>query len=213
MKKTRICMIRHGETDWNKERRIQGQIDIPLNETGQAQAMAMAFDASQHEDAFDAIYCSDLSRAYSTASALANRCQLEVVERENLRERHYGIFQGVVKDDAESQYPDAYALYAKCDLHYDFENGESLVDFSQRVHEAFEWIVKHHQQQNVAVVCHAGLLDVMYRSAKGKPLETPRDFDIPNCALNWFHFDSEGWHLDAWDDHHYLAHVITESVE
>jgi len=213
MKKTRICIIRHGETDWNKERRIQGQIDIPLNETGHAQALAMAFDVAQHHDAINAIYSSDLARAYATASVLAQRSQMEVCEREDLRERHYGIFQRVVKDDAEAQYPEAYALYSKRDLHYDFENGESLIDFSQRVHDAFEWIAHHHQQETVAVVCHAGLLDIMYRSAMGKPLNTARDFDIPNCALNWFHFDAGSWHLDAWDDHHYLSQVITESVE
>jgi len=213
MNETRICIIRHGETDWNKERRIQGQLDISLNKSGHAQALAMAFDVAQHQDAFDAIYSSDLSRAYATASALAQRCQLEVCEREDLRERHYGIFQGVVKDEAGSQYPEAFALYSNRDLDYDFENGESLIDFSQRVHNAFESIIRQHQQDNIAVVCHAGLLDIMYRSAKDKPLDTERDFVIPNCALNWFRYDGKDWHLDAWDDHHYLSDVIMESVE
>lgn len=211
--KTRVCIIRHGETDWNRERRIQGQIDIPLNETGQAQAMAMSFDVAQHQDAFSAIYSSDLSRARVTAEALARRSELEVTCKPQLRERHYGIFQGVVKDEAQAQLPEAYALYERRDLDYDFENGESLSSFSRRVHEIFEWIARHHQQQNVAVVCHAGLLDVMYRSATARPLDTARDFDIPNCALNWFHYDAGHWHLDAWDDHHYLSQVITESVE
>lgn len=211
--KTRICIIRHGETDWNRERRIQGQIDIPLNEDGRAQAMAMAFDVSQHQDAFSAIYSSDLARAFETASILAMRCEIEVKARIDLRERHYGIFQNVVKDDAETKYPEAYALYTARDVNYDFETGESLRAFNKRVHDAFDWIVRHHCGKTVAVVCHAGLLDIMHRSATNKPLDIERDFDIPNCALNWFHHDDKGWHLDAWDDHHYLTNVIMDSVE
>jgi len=211
---TRICIIRHGETDWNQERRIQGQIDIPLNETGRAQAMAMSFDAAlHHHQTFAAIYSSDLARAFETASALAQRCELDIIKRQNLRERHYGVFQNVVKDEAEAQYPDAHALYIARDVDYDFETGESLKAFAQRTLDAFDWISRHHEGKTVAVICHAGLLDVMYRSATGQPLHTPRDFVIPNCALNWFHHDGKGWHLDAWDDHHYLTTVLMDSVE
>jgi len=213
MNKTRICIIRHGETDWNNERRIQGQIDIPLNETGHAQALAMAFNVAQHQAAFSAVYSSDLSRACATAGALAQIFRMEVRKREDLRERHYGIFQGIAKDEAKTLHPEAYALYSKRDVQYNFGSGESLIDFSQRVHNAFKWIAGMHKQENVAVICHAGLLDIMYRTAKDKPLDAPRDFDIPNCALNWFHYDGKNWHLDAWDDHHYLSHVIKESVE
>jgi len=208
---THICIIRHGETDWNQEGRIQGQIDIPLNEAGRAQALAMAFNAAHHR--FTAIYSSDLARAQETARALAEREGHEVICIPELRERHYGIFQNVVKDEAGRQYPEAYALYMARDLHYDFENGESLQQFSERVLTAFDWLVRHHSGEKIGVICHAGLLDVMYRIATGRPLETPRDFDIPNCALNWFSHDGQGWHLNAWDDHHHLTHVLLNSVE
>jgi len=211
--KTRICIIRHGETDWNKEQRIQGQIDIPLNSEGRAQAMAMAIDVSQHQDAFSAIYSSDLARAYETATTLASRCKLDVVTRIELRERHYGIFQNVVKSEAEKQYPLAYQHYVRRDVDYDFETGESLKNFYSRVVDMFEWIVKHHSGENVAVICHAGLLDIMHRNVNKQPLNTERDFNIPNCALNWFHHNGFKWHLDAWDDHHYLSRVIMDSVE
>lgn len=208
---TRICIIRHGETDWNRERRIQGQIDIPLNETGRAQALAMAFNAAHHS--FSAIYSSDLKRTMETAHALAERDGHQVIALEKLRERHYGIFQNVVKDDAEAQYPEAYALYNARDLHYNFENGESLEAFAQRTLDIFLWLAHHHQNQLIAVVCHAGLLDIMYRVATDRPYETARDFHIPNCALNWFHYDGQRWHLEAWDDHHHLAHVLMDAVE
>lgn len=208
---TRICIIRHGETDWNRQRRIQGQIDIPLSEIGRAQALAMAFNAAHHN--FSAIYSSDLKRAEQTATALAEREGHEVITLEALRERHYGIFQNVVKDEAEEQYPDAYVHYKNRDLHYDFENGESLTLFAKRTLDIFLWLARHHEKQQIAVICHAGLLDVIYRTATGRSLEIERDFVIPNCALNWFHHDGQGWHLETWDDHHHLSDVLMDSVE
>ena len=90
---TRICFIRHGETDWNVEKRIQGHTDISLNEVGRAQALAMAFNAAHQR--FHAIYSSDLLRAQETAQVLAQREDHPVKLLPQLRERHYGIFQGI----------------------------------------------------------------------------------------------------------------------
>src|SRR5512143_229699 len=105
--RTRICIIRHGETDWNVERRIQGHTDIPLNETGRAQALAMAFNAAHQR--FDASYSSDLSRARETAQALAQREGHEVKLLPQLRERHFGLFQGMTAAEAAARFPDAHA--------------------------------------------------------------------------------------------------------
>ena len=212
---TRICFIRHGETDWNVEKRIQGQIDIALNETGRAQAMAAAFNAAHHN--FTAVYSSDLMRAHETACAVAEGRSLEVVKLEVLRERHYGIFQEIKAVDGETLYPEAFAHYKARDFHYDFETGESMEVFAQRVGEAVRYLTRHHTGQTIVAVTHAGVLDIIYRKATGRPLHTPRDFVIPNCALNWFHFDQDGdehgWHLEAWDDHHHLSKVELDSVE
>lgn len=213
---TRICFIRHGETDWNVGKRIQGQTDIPLNETGRAQALAMAFNAAHYN--FSAIYSSDLSRARETAQVLADRFELEVKTLPQLGERHYGIFQGITRDEGAERYPDAYTLYLARDFEYDFETGESMQRFADRINEAVDWLTRHHSGQTIAAVSHAGVLDIIYRKATGRPLHTPRDFVIPNCALNWFHFDNQGgigqgWHLEAWDDHHHLAKVELDSVE
>lgn len=213
---TRICFIRHGETDWNLEKRIQGQIDIPLNETGRAQALAMAFDAARYE--FTTIYSSDLSRAKQTAEALAEGCNLEVKTTPQLRERHFGIFQEMTKDGASARYPEAYARYEARDIEYGFETGESLRALSERVAQAVEWLTSQHTGHTIAVVTHAGVLDILYRRATGRALHAPRDFVIPNCGLNWFHFDNQcsggkGWHLEAWGDHHRLVDVGLESIE
>jgi len=211
---TRICFIRHGETDWNVEKRIQGQIDIPLNETGRAQALAMAFSAAHHN--FDAIYSSDLMRARNTANMLAARRGLDVKILPPLRERHFGIFQGLTAAEGKVSQPEAHARYLARDPDYDFETGESMASLAKRVEAAVQEMTQHHAGHTIAAVTHGGVLDILYRKATGKPLHKPRDFNIPNCALNWFHFDghgSDGWHLEAWDDHHYLAKVIKESAE
>ncbi len=213
---TRICFIRHGETDWNLARRIQGQTDIPLNETGQAQALAMAGNAARYE--FAAIFSSDLRRAYDTAQLVAAMRGIEVKKLPRLRERHFGIFQGITADEGALRHPQAYAHYKARNPEYDFETGESMLRFAERVNMAVETMVRQHCDQTVAAVCHAGVLDILYRKATGRPLDTPRDFVIPNCALNWFRFeirdgDAPGWHLEAWDDRDHLARVLLESAE
>lgn len=208
---TRICFIRHGETDWNAAKRIQGQTDIPLNEPGRTQALAMAVNAAHHD--FSAIYSSDLSRAYETAQTVASRRGLEVKRLPQLRERHFGIFQGLTADEGAQRHPEAYAHYRSREPDYDFETGESLMQFAKRVGTAVEAMARQYHGGMIAAVCHAGVLDIVYRKATGRPLHTPRDFAIPNCALNWFRIDSRGWHLEAWDDHHHLAEVLMESVE
>ena len=208
---TRICIIRHGETDWNVQKRIQGHTDVPLNEVGRTQALAMAFNAAHQR--FHAIYSSDLIRTVETARMLAQREDQEVKLLPQLRERHYGIFQGMTAAQGAERYPLAYAHYQARDLDYDFESGESLRQFALRVTDGIEWMVRHHTGQTIAAVSHSGVLDIIYRRATGRPLHTPRDFKIPNCALNWFQFDGHGWHLEAWGDRHHLHEVLTEPPE
>ena len=208
---TRLCIIRHGETDWNLERRIQGHTDVPLNATGRAQALAMAYNAGQHH--FSALYSSDLGRAMETALALAEREGLEIRPLPQLRERHYGVFQGITADEAARLKPQAYRHYIARDPHYDFETGESLLRFVARVQEGIDWMARHHVGETICAVSHGGVLDILYRQATGRPLESPRDFVIPNCALNWFHIDAHGWHLERWADRHHLLQVLVETPE
>jgi len=130
-----------------------------------------------------------------------------------LRERHFGIFQGITAAQGAALYPAAYAHYVERDLDYDFETGESLRRFADRVADGIDWMVRHHSGQTIAAVSHSGVLDVIYRRATGRPLHTARDFKIPNCGLNWFHFDGQGWHLEAWGDRHHLHEVLSEPPE
>ena len=208
---TRICFVRHGETDWNVEKRIQGLTDIPLNEKGRAQAVAMAFNAGHVS--FKALYSSDLVRAVDTARALTEREGQTVRLLPQLRERNFGIFQGLTAAEGAARYPEAYKRYVDRDLHYDFETGESLLDFAARVGEAVDQMVCHHPGETLAAVTHGGVLDILFRKATGRPLSAPRDFKIPNCGLNWFRFDGQGWHLESWGDRHHLESVLTETPE
>jgi probable phosphoglycerate mutase len=208
---TRICFVRHGETDWNAEKRIQGHIDVPLNETGRAQALATAFGVAHHK--FAAVYSSDLARAWSTAQAAAERLGLALKAAPGLRERHYGIFQGLTADEGARLHPEHHARYAARDLDHPFGDGESLRRFAARVVAAVDDLVRHHAGETVLAVCHGGVLDVIYRRATGRTLEAPRDFKIPNCALNWFEFDAHGWHLRHWADRHHLERVLEQVVE
>lgn len=208
---TQLCIIRHGETDWNAQGRIQGHTDVPLNATGRAQALAMAFNAAHHR--FNAIYSSDLLRASETAQMLAQREDHTVKLLPQLRERHFGIFQGLTAAQGAERHPEAYMHYVARDLEYDFGTGESLHAFAERVTAGIAWLVRHHSGQTLAVVSHSGVLDVVYRRATGRPFSAPRDFKIPNCGLNWFHIDGQGWHLESWADRHYLNEVLTEPPE
>lgn len=208
---TRICFIRHGETDWNIEKRIQGHIDIPLNRTGRAQALAMGYYAAHHR--FSALYSSDLTRAMDTARAIAEIVGLEVQRLPQLRERNYGIFQGITAAEGAVRYPEAHAHYVARNPDYDFESGETLRALVARIEAGIDWMLRHHQGQTLCAVSHGGVLDIIYRKATGRPLHTPRDFSIPNCALNWFLFDEYGWHLEKWADRHHLENVLVEVAE
>src|SRR5258708_2650508 len=130
MRSTRLCLVRHGETAWNAEARVQGQLDVPLGETGLAQARAVA--SALRSESFSAIYSSDLMRARQTAAPAAKRLGLEVFLDPRLRERHYGVFQGMTYAEAKERVPEGYARFRAKDPQYDFATGESLSRFNRR---------------------------------------------------------------------------------
>ena len=195
---TRICLVRHGETEWNAERRIQGQIDIGLNDTGRRQAQAAGRWLKRADIA--ALYSSDLKRAWNTAQAIGAEIGLQPVPTPEMRERCYGIFQGLTYAEAQAKYPDGYAAFEGRNADYAFENGESLKAMFARVTGRLREIAAAHPGQNVAVVLHGGVLDIVNRFVRGNPLEMPRDFLIPNAGINWISMLDGAWHLDAWGE-------------
>jgi len=202
MRPTRLCIVRHGETDWNAGKRVQGQIDVPLSAVGHAQARATG-NALRNEG-FAALYSSDLIRARQTAEAAAHLAHLPLQAEPGLRERHYGIFQGLTYAEAEVRYPAEYARHKARDPRFAPDGGESLLDFAARLAVAFDTIVRRHAGAAVAIFTHGGVLDILHRQATGRPLDAPRDFAIPNCGINWIEVTNGCWTLLSWAERDHL---------
>jgi probable phosphoglycerate mutase len=205
---TRLCLIRHGETAWNAEGRVQGQLDIPLSPAGLAQAKAVA--AALKGESFDAIYSSDLVRVRQTAQPTAEQLKKNVLLDERLRERHYGVFQSITYAEAKERFPEDYARFRAKDLDFDFETGESLKAFNERSLAVIDEIVGGNSGKSILVFTHGGVLECLYRHATGRGLTTPRDFEIPNAALNRVSFGPQGWRVEAWADIHHLSVTLDD---
>ncbi|MBS1136430.1 MAG: putative proteinB [Proteobacteria bacterium] len=205
---TRICLVRHGETAWNAESRIQGQIDIPLNANGVAQARATA-NGLLHEE-FAAIYASDLVRARHTAEAIAHVMHLPLILRTELRERNFGLFQGCTHDECRQRYPVEFARFRAHEIDFVLPGGESLRQFAARAQDCVGQLARQHGERQILVVTHGGVLDMIHRRATGHPLDAPRRCEIPNAALNWIEVDGSDWSVLAWADRGHLTGALDE---
>lgn len=192
----RICLVRHGETAWNAERRLQGQLDVPLSANGEAQAGRLANFLALTP--FDAVYSSDLGRAMATVRAVASRQGLAVRPLPGLRERHYGHFQSLTQDEAALKHPEGYARFKARDEHYDFAEGESLRVLASRVRATLQTLAACHDGQCLLVATHGGVLDIVQRMASGQPLKAARNFDIPNTGVNWLTHEAGHWQIETW---------------
>ena len=199
---TQICLVRHGETEWNAERRIQGQIDIGLNETGVRQAMAAG--RWLKSAGIVALYSSDLKRAWTTAQSIGTELGLVPTPVPEMRERRYGVFEGLTYDEAKANHPEGYAAFEGRNADYDFENGESLQVMFVRVTGKLKELAAQHPGQTIAIVLHGGVLDIINRFVRGNSLETPRDFLIPNAGINWIAVDDGLWSLKTWGETDHL---------
>ncbi len=205
---TRFCLVRHGETDWNGEKRIQGQIDIDLNPSGEVQARAVAVGLAGQ--VFAAIYSSDLRRAWRTAQVAAAGLGLAVSPAPTLRERHFGVMQGVTAAEARQHFPEVHQHHQARTPDYDFDSGESLNAFAARVMRGLDALAELHRGQSVLAFTHGGVLDIAYRAATGRALDVPRDFALPNAAFNWLEHDDRGWRLVSWADCRHLQQALDE---
>lgn len=197
-RRTRICLVRHGETEWNAARRVQGHIDIGLNENGMRQAAAAGRWLKSAGIA--ALYSSDLKRAWTTALAIGEAIGLTPQPVPEMRERCYGVFEGLTYAEAQQKYPEGYAAFEGRNADYAFETGESLHAMYDRVTGKLQQIAAAHPGQNVVVTLHGGVLDVINRFVRGNPLEMPRDFLIPNAGINWISTVDGRWTLESWGE-------------
>lgn len=214
---TDLILIRHGETDWNRVKRIQGHIDVPLADSGmdQAQKLAARFaDEAQAGARLDAIWTSDLMRAQQTAQPMAAALGLPVQFAPDLRERHYGLFQGHDSNEIAARFPDEYAHWQARDPGFTPPEGESQRAFYHRVLHALEPLLAAHRDGRIAVVTHGGVLDCVYRFARGLPLDAPRDWPLFNTSVNVVDFESDGYVTQAglveWGDVAHLGGVSAD---
>lgn len=203
---THILAIRHGETSWNVDTRIQGQIDIPLNDQGRWQARRLAA-ALCREDHLDAVYASDLSRAVETARAVADRCELSLQLDAGLRERNFGVFQGRTTVEIERDFPDQVSRWRGRDPSFGPEQAETLQAFYDRCVGTFRRLALAHPGQTIAVVAHGGVLDSLYRAATRHPLEAPRTWKIGNASVSRLLHSDGRLNLLHWGDTSHLDAV------
>lgn len=211
MPTTRLCLVRHGETAWNAEGRVQGHLDIPLNETGHAQARAVS--AVLGREAFAAIYSSDLARVTQTAEPTAKALGLAPVLDSRLRERHYGMFETLTYVEVKEKHPEEYARFRDKDLDYDFRTGESLRAFNQRSLASVGEIAAKHAGESVLVFTHGGVLEMVYRFARRTGLQSARDFEIPNAAINRVSIAGEAWEIVQWAERAHLESARDDLTE
>lgn len=198
----RLLLIRHGETDWNVGQRIQGQLDIELNPAGRWQARRLA--EALRGEALDAVYSSDLRRAEATARALSEAGQPSPVLLPSLRERHFGLFQGLAWDEIARRHPEDHARWKAREPGFGPPGGETLAAFSARVTAAVGALAGRHPGQAIAVVAHGGVLDCLYRAAARLPLQAPRSWSLPNTGIGRLLHGPEGFLLLGWADTRHL---------
>jgi probable phosphoglycerate mutase len=179
---TTLLLIRHGETAWNAEHRIQGRLDVPLSATGVWQTGRLAQRLAG--EAIDAIYASDLARAWMTGAPLADAHGLAMIAEPRLRERVFGLFEGKTIDEIAVEHPDELTAWRARDVHWRVPGGESGVEFIARVLEALREIVHAQAGRTVAVITHGGVLDVIYRNARALAWDAPRDHLMLNASIN-----------------------------
>jgi 2,3-bisphosphoglycerate-dependent phosphoglycerate mutase len=199
---TEILLIRHGETLWNQQHRMQGQHDSPLTPLGLQQARQLA--ARLKNVAFTALYSSDLGRAHQTARCIADATGHEVITDVSLRERRFGIFEGLTNHEIEERYPQEYRHFAAREPDFIMDGGESAAQFRSRCVAGLERIARRHQGETITVVTHGLVLDALYRTACRMALDVPRGFPLLNCSVNTFRY-AEGWTAMAVCDVTHLA--------
>jgi len=177
---TTLLLVRHGETDWNRDGRWQGRSDTHLNEIGREQAANVA----EELDGVDVVYSSDLARARETAEIVADRLGLDVHVDERLRERSFGAWEGKTGPEIEAEFRDAHARWLAGEGP-GADDAEPFADFATRIRDFLEDVLERHPEEAVLVVAHGGSIRVIHALAAG--LDYVRDHrsipGVPNCTV------------------------------
>lgn len=199
---TRVLAIRHGETAWNVDGRIQGQLDVPLNDTGRWQVHRLALAVA--DEGISAIYSSDLLRALETAQAVARGCDRPITTDAGLRERGFGVFEGLSYDEINRRWPEEAERWRKRDPAFGAEGGETLRRFFERSVDTVTRLAALHPGETIAIVSHGGVMDCLYRAASRIALDAPRSWQLGNASINRLLHTPQGFALIGWSDNHHL---------
>ncbi|HEX9719692.1 MAG TPA: histidine phosphatase family protein [Ramlibacter sp.] len=207
---TELILLRHGETDWNRELRFQGHVDVALNAIGLEQARRLARRLA-HETAHG-LYASDLLRAKQTALPVAQQLGLASVSDPALREQSFGLVDGMKVDDIKAQHPRAWEGWLRFQEDFSMPEGESTRQFHARVMDAVHRLVAAHPAETLVVVTHGGVLDMIYRTARSLGLGGPRQSEIPNAGLNRVRVHEGGIDILTWADVQHLHDLPPQPV-
>ncbi|MEO5734073.1 MAG: histidine phosphatase family protein [Rubrivivax sp.] len=204
---TRVFALRHGQTAWNADKRIQGHKDIALDATGRWQAAQLA--AALAGELLAVIYSSDLQRALATAEPLARATGAPLLTDSALRERSFGSFEGQTFDEIQQRWPLETRHWLSREPDFEPGGGESLTAFSARCVGAAARLAAQHPGAAIALVAHGGVLDCLYRAAVGVSLAEPRGWQLGNATINRLLFTGERFSLVGWND---AAHLEAQAA-
>ena len=202
-----LILVRHGETDWNVQRRYQGQTDVPLSAPGRREAECVAERLTRQK--IDAVYASDLARAWETAAIIARQNGLKVFPEPRLRELKFGVLEGLTFDEAQIQYPDMITAWL-ADFNQPPQGAETIDMFNARIISLLEFLKQKHDEQTVLLVGHGGSLSEIMRVILGSSHEKRWYFEMENASLSEILIDEEYVSLKKWNDTGHLNSLAPE---
>jgi broad specificity phosphatase PhoE len=203
---TTILLVRHGQTDWNREERFRGQVDLPLDGLGLKQAEAVGQRVASGWQPV-AIYASSLQRTLQTADAVARACGLRTAIHHGLLDINYGAFAGLTLEEAADQYPDLARAWRQAPHTVHFPDGESLTDTRGRAESALAEIVANHPDQTAVLVTHVVVCRLLLCSLLGLDNSHFWQFQPDTASLSVFEVSEERSALLSVNDTCHLASV------
>jgi broad specificity phosphatase PhoE len=201
----RLYLIRHGETAWNADGRLQGHSDIELNPRGQEQSERLAARLLEEGD-FSAIYASPLRRAYDTAARIGAALKLPVTPDVRLLERSLGQLEGLTMNEIREQFPEVHRAWTLGGPRPHIPGEETRQDFVRRVSEFIQDVRSSHAEGRVIAVTHGGTINMLLMVSLGLDVEHPLPFWIDNCSINLVQWGERGARLRGLNDVCHLNH-------
>jgi broad specificity phosphatase PhoE len=201
----KLYLIRHGETDWNADGRIQGHSDVELNERGLEQARRLALRIGEEKE-FIAIYSSPLIRAYRTAELMGIALGLHVTPDPRLLERSLGQLEGLTMNEIRERFPDVHRAWHQGGPRPHIAGEESRAEFVQRVRTFVRDIRGAHAEGQVIAVTHGGTINMLLMASLDLDIERPLPFWIDNASINIVQWGERGARLRLLNDTCHLNH-------